>query len=103
VLWAAFTGAWTAAWPGRADRFLDDGWLRRHLASVWDDTLGFASVEMVRRVAGYSHAADLDTLPDPGPASAAVLHAARALLLDRPAFRDAAGDPDPAAVAALLG
>ncbi len=103
VLWAAFTGAWTAAWPGRADRFLDDGWLRRHLASVWDDTLGFAAVEMVRRVAGYSHAADLDTLPDPGPASAAVLHAARALLLDRPAFRDAAGDPDPAAVAALLG
>jgi 5-methylthioribose kinase len=63
---------------------------------VWDDTLGFAAVEMVRRVAGYSHAEDLETLPDPGPASAVVLRAARTLLLDRGSVRD------PAAVAALV-
>jgi 5-methylthioribose kinase len=96
VLWAAFTGTWRAAWPERVDRFLDEGWLERQLASVWADTLGFAAVEMVRRVAGYSHAADLETLPDPGPASAVVLRAARALLLDRPA------SATPEAVAALL-
>jgi len=102
VLWAAFTDAWHAGWPSRVDGFLDDGWLRRHLVSVWDDTLGFAAVEMVRRVAGYSHAEDLETLPDPGPASAVVLRAARTLLLDRTAYRGAGGEPDPAAVAALV-
>jgi 5-methylthioribose kinase len=102
VLWTAFTAAWQAGWPGRVDRFLDDGWLSRHLASVWDDTLGFAAVEMVRRVAGYSHAEDLETLPDPGPASAVVLRAARTLLLDRRALRGPGGEADPAAVAALV-
>lgn len=96
VLWAAFTGAWHAGWPDRADTFLDEGWLARQLDSVWADTLGFAAVELVRRVAGYSHAEDLETLPDPGPASLRVLRAARALLLDRERF----ADPD--AVAALV-
>ncbi len=102
VLWTAFTAAWHAGWPDRVDRFLDDGWLSRHLASVWDDTLGFAAVEMVRRVAGYSHAEDLETLPDPGPASARVLRTARTLLLDRAALRGSGGEPEPAAVAALV-
>ena len=102
VLWTAFTAAWQAGWPDRVDRFLDDGWLARHLASVWDDTLGFAAVEMVRRVAGYSHAQDLETLPDPGPASARVLRAARNLLLDKNAFRGPDGEADPAAVTALI-
>jgi 5-methylthioribose kinase len=102
VLWTAFTAAWHAGWPDRVDRFLDDGWLSRQLASVWDDTLGFAAVEMVRRVAGYSHAEDLETLPDPRPASAVVLSAARTLLLDRGSLRGPDGEPDPAAVAALV-
>jgi 5-methylthioribose kinase len=102
VLWTAFTAAWHAGWPERVDRFLDDGWLRRHLARVWDDTLGFAGVEMVRRVAGYSHAEDLETLPDPGPASAVVLRAARTLLVDRARLHGPGGEPDPAAVAALV-
>ena len=69
---------------------------------MWDDTLGFAAVEMVRRVAGYSHAADLETLLDPGPASAVVLRAARTLLLDRGRLYGAGGAPDPAAAAALV-
>ncbi len=102
LLWTAFTAAWHAGWPDRVDRFLDDGWLSRHLTSVWDDTLGFAAVEMVRRVAGYSHAEDLETLPDPGPASARVLRAARTLLLDRAALRGPGGEPSPQAVAALV-
>jgi 5-methylthioribose kinase len=102
ILWTAFTAAWQAGWPDRVDRFLDEGWLARQLGSVWDDTLGFAAIEMVRRVAGYSHAADLETLPDPGPASGRVLRAARTLLLDRSAFRGPGGEPDTAAVAALV-
>lgn len=102
ILWTAFTAAWRAGWPDRVDGFLDDGWLERHLGSVWDDTLGFAAVELVRRVAGYSHAEDLETLPDPGPASAVVLRAARRLLLDRGAFRGPDGAPAPEAVAALV-
>jgi 5-methylthioribose kinase len=102
ILWTAFTAAWQAGWQDRVDRFLDEGWLARQLGSVWDDTLGFAAIEMVRRVAGYSHAADLETLPDPGPASGRVLRAARTLLLDRSAFRGPGGEPDTAAVAALV-
>jgi len=102
LLWEAFTAAWERAWPQRADPFLDDGWLREHLASVWWDALGFAGVELVRRVAGYSHASDLETLPDPGPASARVLAAARTLLVDRAALCGPGGVPDPAAVTALV-
>jgi 5-methylthioribose kinase len=100
--WAAFAGAWTARWPDRVDVFLDDGWLRQHLSSVWDDSLGFAAVEIVRRIAAYSHAADIETLPDPVPASAAALRIARRLLLSPASLHLADGQPDPVAVGALV-
>jgi len=48
-------------------------------ARIRVDAWRFAGAEAIRRVVGWSHAADLETLPDPliGPASAAVLDRAR--------------------------
>jgi 5-methylthioribose kinase len=100
--WDAFCVAWRSAWPGRKDQLLDDGWLIRHLRDVWHDTLGFASAELIRRVAGYSHASDLDTLPDPGPASTVVLALGHKLLVDRGQCGGEGGRPDPRAVADLV-
>jgi len=96
--WNAFCGAWREGWPDRVDPLLDDGWLLRELRSVWHDTLGYAAVELVRRVAGYSHASDLETLPDAGPASAVVLKLGHRLLVDR----EVGGRPDPRALAHLV-
>ncbi len=94
--WDAFAGVWSHRFAGRTDTFLDDGWLAAHLSDVWDGTLGFAAVELVRRIGGYSHASDVDTLPDPGPASLAALRLAHRLLLDR------ATAPGAGALAALV-
>ncbi|HEY8590391.1 MAG TPA: phosphotransferase [Naasia sp.] len=70
--WKAFTAELATAerLPLDLDRIRDDAWR-------------FAAVEAIRRVAGYSHAADLERLPRHlvGPASAAVFDRARAWLL----------------------
>jgi 5-methylthioribose kinase len=74
--WAAFVSVVTERWPHRlaAPDGLDlDDWLARIRSDAWR----FAGVESVRRVAGYSHAADFETLP------AAVTPAAYADLLGR--------------------
>jgi 5-methylthioribose kinase len=97
--WDAFCAAWREGWPNRVDPLLDDGWLVRELRDVWHDTLGYAAVELIRRVAGYSHASDLETLPDPAPASAVVLSLGHKLLVDR----EICGvRPDPRALAHLV-
>ncbi|GGI41068.1 methylthioribose kinase [Cnuibacter physcomitrellae] len=64
---AAFTAS-AGLDPARVDAILDDAWR-------------FAGIEMVRRIAGFSHASDLDGVLPEGPraaASAAVLDAAAA-------------------------
>jgi 5-methylthioribose kinase len=74
--WAAFVSVVTERWPHRlaAPDGLDlDAWLARIRSDAWR----FAGVESVRRVAGYSHAADFETLP------AAVTPSAYADLLGR--------------------
>ena len=63
---------------------------------MWADALGFAGTEMVRRVIGYAHLTDLTTLPDPLPASRAVLLLGRDLILGRDRL------DGPAAVRALV-
>jgi 5-methylthioribose kinase len=60
--WRAFVGVVTERWPARlaAPEGLSlDDWLARIRSDAWR----FAGVESVRRVAGYSHAADFTTLP----------------------------------------
>jgi 5-methylthioribose kinase len=37
----------------------------RYLDQVWRDTLGFAAAEMIRRLVGVAHVADLDSIEDP--------------------------------------
>jgi 5-methylthioribose kinase len=37
----------------------------RYLDSLWRDTLGFAGAEMIRRVVGIAHVADLETIQEP--------------------------------------
>lgn len=81
--WDTFQATWWQLWPGRVDRFFTDEYAHAFLASVWGDGLGFAGTEICRRVIGYSHAADLTTLPDPVPASGWCLRLARELLVDR--------------------
>ena len=74
--WRAFAAVVTERWPHRlaAPDGLDlDDWLARIRSDAWR----FAGVESVRRVAGYSHAADFTTLP------AARIPAAYADLLER--------------------
>jgi 5-methylthioribose kinase len=96
--WGAFVDAVRAAWPRRVDPSFDDGYRELWLQSVWSDGLGYAAVEAVRRAAGYSHAADIETLPPPSRdrATARVLALSHALLAERAAV------PDPAALSGLL-
>ena len=96
--WGAFVDAVRAAWPRRVDPSFDDGYRELWLQSVWSDGLGYAAIEAVRRAAGYSHAADIETLPPPSRdrATARILALSHALLAERAAV------PDPAALSGLL-
>lgn len=58
--WAAFTAEWET-------RGVDADWLDGVAADAWR----FAGAEAMRRVVGYAHAADLETLP---PEVAAIAH-----------------------------
>ena len=49
---------------------------RDYLARLFDDSLGFAATEMIRRILGLAHVADMDEIKD---ASARALSEARAL------------------------
>ena len=50
------------------------------LAGIWRDTLGFAGVEMHRRILGLAHVEDLEAIPDP---AARVVAERRALAAGR--------------------
>ena len=90
--WTAFADAVRAAWPRRVDASFSDGYRELWLRSVWSDSLGYAAVEAVRRAAGYSHAADIETLPPPSRdrATARVLALSQTLLAERAAVPDTA-------------
>jgi len=60
--WNEFTAVVTERWDTRLaapDELELEEWLRRIRSDAWR----FAGVEAVRRVAGFSHAADFETLP----------------------------------------
>ncbi len=57
--WAAFV----AEWPAGAEA---------SLAGIEQDAWRFAGVEQMRRAVGFSHAADIESLPDPARAAASV-------------------------------
>jgi 5-methylthioribose kinase len=96
--WSAFRVELTASWPERRDRSLDDGFLEARLAEIWTDALGFAGAKAIRRIIGYAHVSDIESL-DEAPrvvAASAVLRIARRLVLQR------GESADPAAVWRLV-
>jgi 5-methylthioribose kinase len=82
--WDEFERVVTERWAERVAS-PDDLTLEQWLARIRADSWGFAGAESVRRVAGYAHAADLNTLPaDVAPAAhAELLERARGWLVER--------------------
>jgi 5-methylthioribose kinase len=90
--WDAFTSELRRLWPARIDRAFSDDFLDDHLARVWVDGLGFAAAKATRRMIGYAHVADIDSLDEPARSSAAgaVVRTARRWLHERRDLPDAA-------------
>ena len=83
--WDAFGMELERLWPERADAFLEDGFREAWLRIVWHDAVGFAGTKMIRRMIGFAHATDIETLdePDRSTAAAAVVRIGRRLILER--------------------
>ncbi|MFO1540139.1 MAG: S-methyl-5-thioribose kinase [Chloroflexota bacterium] len=97
--WAAFTGELRALWPARHDPFYPDAFLDAWLARIHADAVGYMGTELIRRIVGFAHVSDIDSLEPPARESAAgaCLRAGRRLVLGRAAL----GSPEAAwAVAA---
>lgn len=88
ISWTAFDREFRRLWPARIDTFFDDAYLDRFLRRVWADGLGYAGAEIIRRVIGFAHLTDLDTLPDPVPASRRALRTGRELVVQRTTLAD---------------
>ncbi|WP_369239112.1 S-methyl-5-thioribose kinase [Streptomyces sp. R21] len=84
--WDAFRAEFRRLWPARVDTFFDDAFLDRFLDRVWTESLGYAGVEIIRRIIGFAHLTDLTTLPDPVPASRRALLLGRELVIRRAEF-----------------
>lgn len=83
--WHAFVAEIERLWPQRADSSWTDGFRDEWLRSVWQDTVGFAGLEAIRRVVGLAKVSDLQTLDvdDRVRAARAVLATARHWIADR--------------------
>jgi 5-methylthioribose kinase len=69
--WEAFTTELRRLWPERVDRSFSDDFLDDHLGRVFGDAVGFAATKAIRRMIGYAHVADIDSLEEPVRSSAA--------------------------------
>jgi 5-methylthioribose kinase len=83
--WAAFVAELRSLWPARVDDSFTDAMRARWEQAIWDDALGFAAAKMIRRMIGFAHVSDIESLDDGARAAAAsgVLRVARRLLVDR--------------------
>jgi 5-methylthioribose kinase len=83
--WQAFCDELRSLWPTGADPFFRPRYVERYLRTVFSEALGFAGAKATRRMIGYAHVADIETLEDPqrATASGAVLRVARRLILER--------------------
>jgi 5-methylthioribose kinase len=86
--WEAFGAELRALWPGRVDPFLSEAFLERWLRSIWTDAVGYAATKAIRRMVGFAHVTDIETLEEPARTAAAaiVVRCARRFLLERPAI-----------------
>jgi 5-methylthioribose kinase len=69
--WAAFRGELRRLWPDRVDPSFSDDFLEDHLGRVWLDAVGFAATKAIRRMIGYAHVSDIESLDEPARSSAA--------------------------------
>jgi 5-methylthioribose kinase len=63
----------------------------QYMARLFDDSLGFAATEMIRRILGLAHVADLDDIADSkarGLSEMRALRAARELLVNHDRYRN---------------
>lgn len=62
--WAVFTREFTKAWENDSLEVFTkvEGYLEHVLSQVFEDAIGFAGVEMIRRTIGLAHVADLETI-----------------------------------------
>ncbi len=100
VSWASFLDELRRLWPARVDASFSEATRSALERAIWDDALGFAGAKMIRRMIGFAHVSDIETLDEADRVEAAawVLRIARRLLVDRArlddpdALRDAVGD-----------
>ncbi|MCY7417488.1 MAG: S-methyl-5-thioribose kinase [Chloroflexi bacterium] len=88
--WLAFRDELWRLWPERVDDSFTDALLGDWERTVWDDALGFAGAEMIRRLVGFAHVSDIDTLDTAArvAATTAGLAVGRRLLLERRTLAD---------------
>ncbi|HEX7872885.1 MAG TPA: S-methyl-5-thioribose kinase [Sphingobium sp.] len=113
ALWTGFAERFAAHWRAldagkehgalyalaKADPDLREAAIAERIDAIWQDALGFAGCEIIRRILGLAHVADFDSIADEDARATCerrALLAARSLLVDRAAF------PDVAAVSALV-
>ncbi|MFN8520410.1 MAG: S-methyl-5-thioribose kinase, partial [Chloroflexota bacterium] len=67
------------------DPSFTDGMRDAWQGAIWDDALGFAGAKALRRMVGFAHVADVETLDPPLRlrASRILISVARQLLVDR--------------------
>lgn len=88
--WLAFRNELLRLWSTRVDQSFTDAFLADWERTIWDDALGFAGAEMIRRLIGFAHVSDIDSL-DPATqiaATTAGLAIGRRLLLEHRTLAD---------------
>lgn len=110
AFWTSFRAEFLALWHkhGQGDAypaalFVDPGGQEalasereRYLSALFDDLLGYAAVKIIRRITGFAHVADFETIAEP---SRRALCEARALRLAISLLRSPDAYPD---ISALL-
>jgi 5-methylthioribose kinase len=83
--WTAFLDELRALWPSRLDPSFTDGMRATWERGIWEDALGFAGAKAMRRMVGFAHVADIESLDPPLKlrASRIILAIARHLLVAR--------------------
>lgn len=107
ALWSGFAERFAAHWRAldpeaehgalhalaRHDAALREAAIAERLAAIWQDALGFAGCEIIRRILGLAHVADFESIADEGiraEREGQALRLGRLLLIDRSAFPDIA-------------
>ena len=88
--WSAFVSELNARWATRADTSLSHGFLDRWLRGVWQDAVGFAGCEAIRRIVNLAKVDEITTLGEREQIAAArlVLRTAREWIVKRDVLAD---------------